>query len=231
MNLDNANMRTGTIQTVTSVEKTLKNYKLFSISKRSRSSVNLNKRQRNINQKLLNSEFSTEQQMTKVKFNISSHGRKTDKSRKNGQINFRKTIKKRGKDSFRLARDEDIVHNRNDSYESRNEYDRPHYSFAKEQFKEVLNKTVRESIFGSEVEEEKKQLFKGFYESIIQGKDLSLVEFKEIKQSIDKREIDFKQSDQHYNKIFHEYFWKKQHALVKEIDTLICSVIIIYSFE
>lgn len=231
MILDSASNRIGPIQTVTSVEKTLKHYKLFSISKRSRSSVNLNKKQSKYNQKFPDTDSTTERQMTKPNFNVYRYGRKTDKYRKNGEINFRKTNKKRGKDSSRFPKDEDAEKDRNESFESKNEQLRSEYCFAKEQFKEIDSQKVRESIFGTNFKEEKKQLFKGFFQSIISGKNLSLVEFNEIKESIDKREIDFKQPVQHYNKVFHEYFRKKQHFLVKEIDALICTVIIIYLFE
>jgi hypothetical protein len=169
--------------------------------------------------------------MNKTNLNVCRYGKKTDKSRKNGQINFRKTNKKRGKDSSRFHKEDEADKERNDSFESRNEQLRPQYCFAKEQFKEIKSENVREFIFGNKFKKEKKQLFKGFYQTILKGKNLSLVEFKEIKQSIDNREIDFKQSDEHYNKVFNEYFQKKQDVLVMEINALISAVIIIYSFE
>lgn len=55
--------------------------------------------------------------------------------------------------------------------------------------------------------------------------------FYKIKETFDQREIDFKQSGQQYNKIFHEYFKKKKNGLIKEIDNLLSEVIIIFFYR
>ena len=207
MNLDYGNTKLTSIQGVTSVEKTLKNYQQFISVKRSRSSLNIQRKNRN--------ECFRENNKEERKLHKEEERRiKRNEKKKEFTLNI---------SSNKKNRKEVVI--KEESSESLDDFQKYSFSYANEQFKQIRSKSLKEKLFGKKFVENKKQIFKKFYEYIVSEKYISIADFDEIKNLIQEEKIDLKESDKHYNKVFDEYFKKRKSLIIKEIEGVIKKVI------
>ena len=128
MNLDYGNTKLTSIQGVTSVEKTLKNYQQFISVKRSRSSLNIQRKNRN--------ECFRENNKEERKLHKEEERRiKRNEKKKEFTLNI---------SSNKKNRKEVVI--KEESSESLDDFQKYSFSYANEQFKQIRSKSLKEKL-------------------------------------------------------------------------------------